>query len=75
MMNVKRVFNLTRKWISVTCIASFTGGFYGVVAAILVKYSLHVSENDALLYVGLPVALLGAVFMWPKLPKLLGFDD
>ena len=73
-MNVARVFNFVRKWVSVTCIAFSTGGFYGIVAAILVKYGLHVSENDALLYAGLPVALLGAAFMWPRLPKILGFD-
>lgn len=69
------VFNLVRKWVAVTCIAVFTGGFYGAVSAILVKYGLDVSENSALLYAGLPVAVLGAAFMWPRLPKLLGFDD
>ena len=74
-MNVAHIFYFARKWIAVTCIAFSTGGFYGTVAAILVKYGLHVSENDAMLYAGLPVALLGAAFMWPRLPKLLGFDD
>lgn len=73
-MNITRFFKLARKWICVACIAFFTGGFYGTVAAILVKYGLHVSEDDALLYVGLPVALLGAAFMWSRLPKLLGFE-
>lgn len=74
-MNIPRLFYLGRKWISVASIAVFTGGFYGTVAAILVKYGLHMSEKTALLYVGLPVAIMGVVFIWPKLPKLLGFDD
>jgi hypothetical protein len=39
------------------------------------KYGFHVSENDALLYAGLPFAVLGAAFMWPRLPKILGFND
>lgn len=73
-MNVASTSNFVRKWISVTCIAVSTGGFYGTVVAILVKYGLNVSEHDALLYAGLPVALLGSAFMWSKLPKFLGFE-
>ncbi len=53
----------------------FTCGFWGIVAAILVKVVFHVSENDALIYAGLLVAVLMAAFMWPRLPKILGFDD
>lgn len=66
---------LARKWVTVACGAFFTGGFYGTVAAILVMHAFNVSEKDALLYVGLPVAVLVAAFMWPRLPKILGFDD
>jgi hypothetical protein len=73
-MNNMNYLRFMRKWITVSCGAIFTGGCYGTVAAILVMYSLDVSENDALLYVGLPVAIIGAVYMWPRLPKILGFD-
>ncbi|MCQ8895615.1 hypothetical protein NQT62_04055 [Limnobacter humi] len=74
-MNVKHLFNNARKWTAVTCIAIGTGIFYGAVAAILVKFGLRVSENEALLYAGLPVAVVVAILIWPRLPKILGFHD
>jgi hypothetical protein len=74
MINYVFVFRYLRKWGSVICGAFFTGGFWGTVAATIAQYGLHISEMESTLYVGLPVAVLMAVFMWPKLPKILGFN-
>jgi hypothetical protein len=56
-------------------IATSAGGFYGFLVAELIKYCLNISEINALLYVGLPTAIIFAAYLWPKLPKLLGVDD
>lgn len=74
MKNYWSTFQFIRKWFSVFCITFATGGFWGTVAATIAQYGLHISEMESTLYVGLPVAVLMAVFMWPRLPKILGFD-
>lgn len=52
--------------------------FWGTLAAGLVRYFFKISEDGALLYVGLPVGLVVLIFMLANLPKLaraMGFDD
>jgi hypothetical protein len=64
-----------RRALTVTTLALSAGGFWGYLAAVGAKLALDLTEEQALLYVGLPVALMLAVWLWPKLPRALGFDD
>jgi hypothetical protein len=73
-MSLATIVNLVRKWIALISISIMIGGSYGVIAAIGTILLLGFSENQALLFVGVPVALGSAAFMWPRLPKILGFD-
>lgn len=52
--------------------------FLGTLAAGLVRYFFKISEEAALLYVGIPTGLVILIFMWANLPKMaraMGFDD
>ncbi|MDN2672226.1 hypothetical protein OX459_12560 [Janthinobacterium sp. SUN026] len=74
----QRRFEQFRKWVTIvsSLIAAFL--FWGLLAAGLVRYFFKVSEEGALLYVGLPIGLVVVIFLCAKLPELtraLGFDD
>ena len=62
-----------REWISVVASALGAGGFWGLVAAVGARALTPISEVSSLLFVALPVGVLVAVWLWPKLPKILGF--
>jgi hypothetical protein len=68
-------FERIRFYVTVFSGLLFTGGFYGVLEAIGAKYFLSLSEQNALLIFGLPVAFLVASWMAPKMPKILGFTS
>lgn len=50
------------------------GGFWGMLVGLLSKQVLNITGDDALFYVGLPVAVVFGILIWPKLPKILGFE-
>ena len=62
-----------RERVSVIAAALGAGGAWGSLAAIPARLTTPISENDAWLFVALPVALLIMWLLWPRLPKLLGF--
>ena len=64
-----------RRALTVTALSLSAGGFWGYLAAVGAKFVLDLTEEQALLYVGIPVALMLAVWLWPKLPSALGFHD
>lgn len=63
-----------RRHVTVTAAALGLGGAWGSLAAIGAKLVLGMRETNAWLFVGLPVAVIVALLMWKKLPRILGFE-
>jgi hypothetical protein len=40
----------------------------------MAKYVFELTERDALLYVGLPVSAGFAIYIWPRIGEISGFD-
>jgi hypothetical protein len=75
---LQRRFDQFRKWLTIVSSLLVAFLFWGLVVAGLARYFFNISEEGALLYVGLPVGLAVLIFLWVKLPKLtraLGFED
>lgn len=74
----QRRFEQFRKWTAIVASLIVALLFWGVLAAGLARYFFNISEEGALLYVGLPTGLVILIFLLAKLQKLtraLGFDD
>lgn len=63
-----------RRYVACIGVAGVGGVFYGMIAGGIAREFTDITENDALLFVVLPVALLFIALMWRKLPRILGFD-
>ena len=48
---------------------------YGAIAAVLARIFTNISEEHALLFIGLPVAVVVVSLMWKRLPNVLGFKN
>ena len=75
---LQRRFEWFRKWVTIVSCLVVAFLFWGLLVAGLTRYFFKVSEEGALLYVGLPTGLVVLAILWAKLPKLtraLGFDD
>lgn len=67
-------FAAARKSLSV-CAATFGAGVaWGMLPAFAARYFTSISEVDALLFIALPTAILVAAWLWPRAPKILGFE-
>lgn len=73
-MNLDNNFDRIRRWVAVISGTLLATGTWGFVAAMLVKSMFGLSENDSLLFVGLPVAFVMGVWLWPKMPKIMGWE-
>lgn len=62
-----------REVVSVTAAAIGAGGAWGSLAAIVARWLTPIPEAAAWIFVALPVALLVAFLLWPRLPRILGF--
>lgn len=47
-----------RKWVAVTSVALFAGGFWALIPAVLVRRFTEISETNALLFIFFPVAIV-----------------
>lgn len=63
-----------RRWVAVISGTFLVGGTFGTLAAMAAKVTLAITERDAWLFVGLPVAVVLAIFIWPKMSRISGFD-
>lgn len=73
-MTWKLLLDRVRRGIAIVTGTLLVGGTYGTLAAMAAKVLLDLAEKDAWLFVGLPVALVLGVFIWPKIGRILGFD-
>ena len=64
-----------RRWIVVICYGVAGAIFWGGVVAIAARYIFGIDQRSATLFVGLPISLLIAVYLIPRLPRALNFDD
>jgi hypothetical protein len=62
-----------RQWIVIIGYTLTASIFWGTVAAGLVRYIFEVEPGYALIFVGIPIGAAIAVYMLPKMRKLLGF--
>jgi hypothetical protein len=62
-----------RERVTVAAAAFGAGGAWGSLAAILARLTTPISEVAAWGFIAIPVALLVAWLLWPRLPKILGF--
>lgn len=63
-----------RRWVVVICYGLTGAIFWGGAVAIAVRYIFNIEPEVAIFFIGLPVALLTAIYIIPKLPRLLRFD-
>lgn len=73
-MTWKTMLRRTRRWVAIISGTFLVGGAFGALAAMAAKVTLAIAERDAWLFVGLPVAVVLAVFIWPKMSRISGFD-
>ncbi len=62
-----------RERLTVTAAAVGAGGAWGSIAAIVARLTTPISEHSAWLFVAVPVGVVVAWLLWPRLPKILGF--
>jgi hypothetical protein len=63
-----------RRWTAKVSGTFLVGGSYGTAFAVMAKYVFELTERDALLYVGLPVSAGFAIYIWPRIGEISGFD-
>jgi len=74
-MTWKTLLSRARRVIAVLIGTLLVGGTFGTLAAMAMKFIFALTERDAWLFVGLPVAVMLAVFIWPRMSRISGFDD
>ena len=63
-----------RRFVARAGAAFGAGGFWGLAFALVLVHVFDISGDNAMLYGALPVTVLFVIFIWPKLPKILGLD-
>ena len=48
--------------------------FWGFLVGVAAKFAFGLSDNNAFFLVALPTAFVIAILLWPRLPKLFGFE-
>ena len=66
---------VVRKWLAVIGATFGASVAWGMVPAFFARYFTSISELESLLFIALPTALVVGVWLWPRAPKILGFED
>jgi Na+/proline symporter len=66
-------FELICQWIGMVSLVIGASTFWGAVVAGIAKVSFDMGPGRALLLVGLPVALLVAAFLIPRIKSIMGY--
>jgi hypothetical protein len=67
------IFQLISQWIAVTSITVGASIFWGAIVAGIARISFGIEPGRVLLVVGLPVALMVAAFLFPRMWGILGY--
>jgi hypothetical protein len=73
-LDMNAIWSKIRRWIAITSGTALLSLFGCIVAGIGARIVLGLSENDALIFVGVPAAGLIAMWAWPRMGRVLGFD-
>jgi hypothetical protein len=63
-----------RRWVSVIGIAIGVIIFWAAIVAIGAQTVFGVSKNVSFFFLGIPIGAAILIWLWPKLPKILGFE-
>ena len=63
-----------RRHVAVTAAAVGVGGAWGSLIALGAMQIFGMEEARAWIFVAAPIALLVALLVWKRLPKILGFE-
>jgi hypothetical protein len=77
-MPLERYHRLFEKFRKLVAVTGFTVGaciFWSMIPVVIARMFTDISEVHALLFIGLPTSILIGAYIWPRLPKALGFDD
>lgn len=72
---LREQLNRIGKWGAITSAALLAGGFWALIPTALARSFTGISETNALLFIFFPIAIAIAWILWPKLPKILGFEN
>jgi hypothetical protein len=51
------------------------GGFWGLVIGVAAEFLFGIPDDDAILFVGLPAAILIAILIKPYMARAFGYDS
>lgn len=74
-MGVWKILEKARKYTAMVGLGLGASLFWGALAMVIAIRLFDLDQFLALLFVAYPVAIVCLVWMWRKLPGLLGFDD
>jgi cytosine/uracil/thiamine/allantoin permease len=66
---------VARRYLVIACMAFVGGGFWGCAVLIGLKQVFHIPEVHTLLYLSSPVGFAIAIYLWIRLPAMLGYDE
>ena len=69
------VASAVRKWVAVVGATFGASIAWGMVPALLARYFTPISEVQSLIFIALPTAVVVGIYLWPRAPKILGFED
>jgi hypothetical protein len=67
-------YELIRQWIAYTAVTLSASTFWGAIVAGIARVSFDVEPGPALLFIGLPAALIIAAFLLPRMRSILRYD-
>ncbi len=73
-MNLVETYAVVARFLVKAGAAFGAGGFWGMAFALVLANVFDISGDNAMLYGALPVTALFTFFIWPRLPKILGFE-
>lgn len=74
-MRMDRLFEKFRFYTAAVGLGLGASIFWGALAAVIAKLVFDLGETSAWLFIGLPTAVVFLVWIWKKLPKVLGVGD
>lgn len=70
---VSERFEKIRQWIVVIGFSTAASIFWGAIVAAIARHALNIDSDNALLFVGGPIAVLLDIYFIPRAGKYFGF--
>ena len=72
-MKTDHPFEVIRQWVVVICITTTASIFHGAVVAGIIRYAFDMEPGAHMFWYAAPVSLICAVYLFPRMWKVLGF--